>query len=249
MNKDMTQYEKEDQTEDSRESALENLRATRDSLSTSVQTAADMLNRSSEVTQWLYGRQQDGDDAALVAEQHQKFEALSTMVTRLHIAFEGAMAFGLKMDEYGQQIAGVLDDLEDAAYQGDDSHPILRDFAEGVREQHYTDMVEFAKNDAEQVQYYNLWTELHERLSFITGSKDWVAIGNFCNLVLGDDPHTRRQQELFNQLLGTMNQQTPDQKALIQAYYDSFPKPTEQQQELMNEILQSFAEQAEARAS
>lgn len=185
------QYEIEDDVADTPDVQLDNLMAAQRALANVPQTAAERVNRSAEVVQWLYNRQQDADDMQLVSELYQMVENQATDTTRLHMTLEAAVMFGVQMDDYAHRVDSELDDLQDAAYQQDDTHPILRSFAVGIREQAEHDMrAEVREEETKGIwteAYYKIITQLQERIRESSGVAEYSRILPLATALLNDD--------------------------------------------------------------
>jgi signal recognition particle GTPase len=203
-------YQQEDDPVETPDVTQENIDAVERGLAHITEQVAEQVNRSGQVTEWLYGRQQTAEDMALVAEQHATIDALAVRITQVDIAFRMSAAFSKKINETYRKLAADYDDLEEALICGDDSHPLTSEFADNIREQSFEDMSEIAYDEASkaarEMAYYNLITELQERIRELSDSRDYPAIFRFAELLLNDEVATERQRELLSQLVETFNE-------------------------------------------
>jgi len=243
-------YRKEDDPVETPDVTMDNIEAVERGLTTITEQVADQVNRSAKVTEWLYPRQKTEEDMSLIAEQHQTIDALAVRITQLDIAFRMSAAFSKKIDQTYRRLAGEYTDLEDAAVCNDDTHALLRPFAEHVREQTQNDMrqeaYEEAVKAAKEMAYYEMVTELGERLRELSNCTDYTRIQALSMLLLGNAKTDRRQHRLLNLLLETMPEPTASQSELIAALEASIPEPTGRQRELLYALLATVIEPQEA---
>lgn len=249
----MNQYQKEEMLNDTPQISRDNLAAQQKALANAVPETAEKMNRVSQLVEWLYGRQQDKDDMAFIQEIYGITDSFATLVAHYDITLQAAVAFAGQMDDYARRVSGEFNDLEDAAVCNDDTHPLLRPFADYIREQTQNDMREEAAEEAiktaTQMAYYNLFVELGERIRELSGCKDYSLIQACTALLLGNGKTETRQRRLLNAILQTMPESTASQQELLAALECSIPNPTEHQQALFAELLSTFAEQNEQEAA
>lgn len=206
-------YDREDNVPDTAETIVANHDAQLASLDGLVAKTAEQMNQIEENLGWLYNQaEQRGDDNAKLAVNNAFALAndLAVRVTQFDAARLASAAMMHKFNQMHQRLAKDYENLEDALATGDDEHPMLSGFAEGIQEQAWNDMSEIAFEDAydsaHEAVFYDVMMEAAQRIREITGSDDFGAINRFNNVLLGDEAPTDRQRELLRQLLATFEQ-------------------------------------------
>lgn len=209
-------YKKEDNLPDSPETIVANHDAQLATLDGMVARTAEQTNVAEQLLGWLYNQaEQRGDkDAMTVAnDAWQITNDLAVRVTQYDAARLASAAMMKKMAEYTRAIISEKDGIQNALNEGDDSHPALRDFAEGLREVWNEDESQQMFDDAMEIAYENVYTDLHEGISQLTGSKDWNVIDELVSLLQGNgyEEPTDEQRDLLKKLLGTFRTPAPEQ--------------------------------------
>jgi hypothetical protein len=192
---DKTYYELEDDITNP-DAEFDNLKAQEHALSTVVAETADQVNRVAQVTEYLYGRQTDPDDAAFIREVYEIANVMGTRIAQQAIAHKAAGEFARKMFEYYQQMLRNHNDITDKVEEVEEALDELRS--------------EFDEAMAEA--YENIFAEMHENIRQLTGCADWGVIYRFNDLLVGNNENpTPEQVELLNRLLSTFEQPAPEQ--------------------------------------
>lgn len=174
---------------------FDNLKAQEHAMSTIVTETADQVNRVAQVTEYLYGRQTDADDAAFIREVYEIANVMGTRIAQQAIAHKAAGEFAHKMFEYYQQMLRNNNDISDKVEEVEEKLDELRgEFDEAMAEA-----------------YENIFAEMHENIRQLTGCGDWGLIYRFNDLLVGNNENpTPEQVELLDRLLATFEVQ-PEQ--------------------------------------
>lgn len=211
-------YREEDNLPDTPETIVANHDAQLASLDGLVQQTADQLTQAEENLGWLYqDAEQRGDENAKLAVNNawQITNQFAVRVTQFDAARLASAAMMHKFNELHRKLANDFEDLEDAIAAGDEEHPMLSRFAEGIQEQAWNDMSDLAYDDAyddaHEAVFYDVMMECTQRIHNITKSDDFGAINRLQNVILGDVEPTDQQRELIKQLLSSFEQITMEQ--------------------------------------
>lgn len=211
-------YQHEDDPKDTPQSIVANHDAQTHALDGLVVETAAQLNQVEQNLGWLYQQAEKRNDEEAKAAVNNVWglaQTFATRVTQFDAARLASVAMMHKFNELHQKLAREYDDLEDAIATGDEEHPLLSNFAEGVAEQAWNDMEDMAYDqaydDAHEAVFYDITMEAHTRIHDITGSDDWGAINRLSNMLLGDAEPTDEQRELLKKLLDTFEQVTMGQ--------------------------------------
>ena len=206
-------YREEDNPPDTPETIVANHDAQLASLDGLVQQTADQLTQAEQNLGWLYqDAEQRGDENAKLAVNNawQITNQFAVRVTQFDAARQASAAMMHKFNELHRKLASDFEDLENAIAAGDEEHPMLSGFAEGIQEQAWNDMSDLAYDDAyddaHEAVFYDVMMECTQRIHNITGSDDFGAINRLQNVILGDVEPTDQQRERIKQLLSSFEQ-------------------------------------------
>jgi hypothetical protein len=206
-------YREEDNLPDTPETIVANHDAQLASLDGLVQQTADQLTQAEQNLGWLYqDAEQRGDENAKLAVNNawQITNQFAVCVTQFDAARLASAAMMHKFNELHRKLASDFEDLESAIAAGDEEHPMLSGFVEGIQEQAWNDMSDLAYDDAyddaHEAVFYDFMMECTQRIHNITGSDDFGAINRLQNVILGDVEPTDQQRERIKQLLSSFEQ-------------------------------------------
>jgi hypothetical protein len=202
-------YKKEDNLPDTPETIVANHDAQLATLDGLVARTAEQTNVAQQILDWMYrDAEQRGDQNGMAAasDAWQITNEFAVRVTQYDAARLASAAMMKKMADYTRRVTEKLDGIETALNEGDENHPALRDFAEGLREEWNEYEGDEMFSDAMEIAYENVFTELHEGLREATGCEDWRTIYDLCDVFTGGTTATPEQVDLLKKLLDTVRQ-------------------------------------------
>lgn len=206
------QYKQEDNLPDTVEQTTENYLAQAGSLDGLVQQTADGLNEIEQRLGWVYQKAEaagDNDMKVVISETWALAQQNSVRVTQLDAARLASIAMMKRMAEVHAKLAGEYDELHDAVADMDISHPMVSRLVEDVETdtREYMSEMESAwmEDEALEIAYQEVFTELIEGVRELTGSADWHAVYRLTDMLSnnGLNKPTDEQIDLLKRLVAS----------------------------------------------
>lgn len=217
-------YTQEDNQPDTAQTTADNYITQANALDGLVEKTAQQL---SDVEQNLgYIHQQadargDEDTKQAVANTWALTNEMAVRVTQFDATRLASVAMMKKMAEYHAKIAGEYDELEEAINDVDYDHPVVARLVDEVEQYTAESIYEtesmWMNEEAMEIAYDHLFTEMHEALRDLTGatSDDWQDILNLRELLMGNSAKvTDEQKRLLRELLDTCRVTPKEAKTL-----------------------------------
>lgn len=199
-------YQKEDDPQDTPENMLANWNATSNALDGVTVATAEQLNRNYELLDYVEQIVPDSDKP-YVQESKAIALKMAERITQYDVARLAANNAVKEFYDRTRRVAGDYEELQNAVAEVDRSNPMVDRLVELVEEEvaedTYDRMAEYEYQEAFTEAYENVFQEIHDGLCDVTGSRDWRAIFNLGDLLVGNTQPTDRQRELLAALLET----------------------------------------------
>lgn len=199
-------YQKEEQPIDTPETMLANWNATTGALDGKALQAAQALNRSDELLNYIEAIVPD-DDKPYVQESKAIAQQMAEEITRFDLARIQADAFMKEMLNRHHRLAGDYEELQNDIADVNRDNPLVDRLVTEVEEEtadaYWNDPVDVDYQEALGEAYDNVFQEIHDGISDVTGSHDWRAIYNLTDLLVGNINPSEQQKQLLEALLDT----------------------------------------------
>ncbi len=182
-------YEKEDVLPETPDQAIENFEAQSHSLANVVPDVAIALQQAGEALGQLYEQAKERGDTgamALISASYERMEFTANQTVQLDALKQSAAAAIATIDEDRRQVIEKLGEYEEALADGDESHPLLKEFAEEIRRDEYEASIEQAEEYALEYAHEVTYEQLGENIMELTGIKNWNLINRFIGTLQGD---------------------------------------------------------------
>ncbi len=182
-------YEQEDQLQETPERAIENFQAQSNSLANVVPEVATALEQTGQALGQLYDQAQAAGNTgamALISASWERAQMIANQTVQLDALKQSAAAAIATIDEDRRQVVEQLSEYENALADGDESHPLLKEFAEEIRRDEYEASIEQAEEYALEYAHEVTYEQLGENIIELTGIKNWNLINRFIGILQGD---------------------------------------------------------------
>ena len=101
------------------------------------------------------------------------------------------------------RVADLYENLQEAIWDQDETHPELKDFAEFVRHDTEATMVGEAEAVAMEVAADSVYDDLMANIMTLTGC-DWEAVNRFVGVLMGDVPVSNLNKALLKEWIESL---------------------------------------------
>lgn len=207
-------YTQEDVLPNTPEQVIENVQAQSKSLANAVPDVALALQQSGEALGQLYAQAQDAGNTgamALISATWERMEFTANQTVQLDALKQSALEAIQTINEDRRQVIEQLGELETAINEGDEYHPALKEFADGIRMDEAEYQAEIVIPDLEQAIYEEVmdqrYDELIEHLTQMTGCK-WQLINRFIGILQGDFDATPLQSAQLKAFIESLSEES-----------------------------------------
>lgn len=184
----INQYTKEDQLPETPAQALENFQAQANSLANVVPEVAIALNQAGEAMGILYDQAQTAGNTgamALISASWAKTEEIANQVVKMDAIQEAAVTTIKMINQARLEMVEQMNILEEAIWDIDETHPMLKDFSESIRHDHEALMMEEAEELADEWATEVVYDSLMTNIQIVTGC-NWEQANRLIGVLQGD---------------------------------------------------------------
>lgn len=202
-------YQQEENQADTPENTLANWNATSNALDGIVTQTATSLNRNFELLDYVEELVPEADKP-YVQESKAITHTMAEQITRYEMARLAANVAVKEFYDRSRRLAGDYEELQNDVVEGNRNNPLVERLIDNVEEETYEFAADELREDnygdyqeAFAEAYENVFQEIHDGISDVTGSHDWGAIYTLADVLTGNVPPTDRQKQLIADLLET----------------------------------------------
>jgi len=188
-------YVQEDFRKETPGQAIENWQAQSNSLSNAVPEIALLVNQAGEQLGNLYAqaeRVKNRDAMDKLSTAWANIEAMANRTVQLDAARQAAEPVINML----AKVADLYENLQEAIWDEDETHPELKDFAESVRHDTEANMLQEAEAVAYEIAADSVYDELMAKIMVLTGC-DWEQVNRFVGVLMGDVPVSNLDKALL----------------------------------------------------